>query len=92
MSTLGEILTRMNDGTDLHGLLAQIDDPVLLAGMEEQARASCRKPEDIAREAVQHFCAHADDEAWVKLIGRLQDAPSPAAVCLKEILAWSRKS
>lgn len=92
MDTLGEILAKMNDGTDLRGVLAQIGDPGLLARVEQQARASCRQPEDIAREAVQRFCAQADDETWVKLIGRLQDAPSPAAVCLKEILVWSRKS
>lgn len=89
MSTLGEILAGLSDRSEVIALLAEAGDVVAIAGINSAADASGRNPCDLAIEAVQAFTEKANDEAWVKLVGRIQDADSPGAACLSEIISWS---
>lgn len=89
MSTLGEILTGLQDRSEVIALLAEAGDVATIAGIASAADASGRDPCDLAIEAVHAFTEMASDEAWVKLIGRIQDADSPGAACLSEIVSWS---
>ncbi len=89
MSTLGEILARLQDRAEVFALLAEAGDITAIAGMNAAAESSGQDPCELAREAVHAFTQKADDEAWIKLIGRIQNANSPGAACLSEIISWS---
>lgn len=89
MTTLGELLTQLQDRGEVHQLLAEAGNIVLTAKLDAVAAAQDCDPCEVALQAVDKFTSHAGDEAWVKLMGRIQDADSPAAACLNEMLAWS---
>lgn len=89
MSTLGEILTRLQDRSEIYDLLAGAGDLAVIADINATAENAGRDPCEIALDAVHDFTQNADDAAWVKLIGRIQDADSPGAACLSEIVSWS---
>ncbi|MCC6913382.1 MAG: hypothetical protein IT566_06735 [Rhodospirillaceae bacterium] len=89
MNTLGELLTEFEDPQKLFAVLAAADDAAAIAFLTERERATGCTPQDIVFDAVQAFTRSASSDAWLKLIGRMQDAPSPGAVCLSEILAWT---
>ncbi len=91
MATLGEIVAQLDGGTDIDRLLARLENPALITKLESHAAAAGRQPAECAVDAVRAFSDGADDDAWLKLLGRLQDAPSPAAACLKEMLTWALK-
>jgi hypothetical protein len=89
MSTLGEVLSRLNDPAEIVALLAEAGDIAAIAGINNLAASSGENACELALDAVQTFTAKATDEAWVKLIGRIQNADSPAAACLSEMISWS---
>lgn len=91
MATLGEIIAELDGGAALEGLIASLESLALSERLQAEAAAAGRPQADIATAAVRNFAQRADDEAWVKLLGRVQDAPSPAAACLKEMLTWALK-
>ena len=92
MATLGEIVAQLDSGADLDHVLAQIGNPGLLEKLEAKAAAVGLAPTEVASEAVRAFANGADDDAWLKLLGKLNDTPLPAAACLKEMLAWALKA
>ena len=86
MTTLGEILAELQDPEEVRRLLAEAGDVALIAKLEEAAGSdTC----GFALKAVEHFTRGADSEAWVKLVGRIQDSPAPAQACLSEMLRWA---
>ena len=89
MNTLGELLAEFEDPQKLFGVLAATDDKAVIDFLAERERATGCTPQDIAFDAVQAFTSSASSDAWLKLIGRMQDAQSPGAVCLSEILTWT---
>jgi hypothetical protein len=88
MSTLGEILDRLQDRSQIYEMLAESGNIPLIAELD-RTNVADDDPCDVALRAVQAFTAKADDEAWVKLIGRIQNSASPAGTCLSEMIAWS---
>lgn len=89
MSTLGEILEQLQDPSEVRSLMIEAGDVIMAARVET---LTCDKPEDaetFASRAIEAFTRRADDEAWVKLIGRVQNAEAPAAACLSEMLQWT---
>jgi hypothetical protein len=89
MTTLGEILERLEDPSEVHRLMAEAGDIAMTVRLDQ---AACDRGCDagaFAIEAVEDFTRRADDEAWVKLIGRIQDAEAPGAACLNEMLRWA---
>jgi hypothetical protein len=89
MTTLGDLLGRLQDPSEIHQLLAEAGNIKLVAKLNEAAKVRDCEPCDAALRAVDDFVLHAEDEAWVRLIGLIQDADAPAATCLNEMLAWS---
>lgn len=89
MSTLGEILARLDDPVEVIALLTEAGDITVIADLSNAASISGRDPCQLALDAVQAFTQKANDEAWVKLIGRIQSTNSPGAACLSEMIAWS---
>ena len=89
MSTLGEILDRLQDRAQIYEMLAESGNIPLIAELDRINNAADGDPCEFALRAVHAFTAKADDEAWVKLIGRIQNSTSPAGACLSEMIAWS---
>jgi hypothetical protein len=83
---LGEILVQLDDPTEIRRMLAEAGDISLIAQIDS---AAGQDPCAFALHAVDHFCREADSEAWVRLIGRVQDAEAPAQACLGEMLRWA---
>lgn len=88
MNTLGEILEQLHDPLEVRRLILEAGDIALIAGLDKAADGGGTDAGTSALEAVEAFTHRADDEAWVKLIGRIQDAEAPAAACLSEMLRW----
>lgn len=89
MSTLGEILEQLRDPSEVRQLILQAGDIVTVAGLDKASHDQGVGSSQLALRAVEAFTHRADDEAWAKLIGRIQDAESPAAACLSEMLRWA---
>jgi len=91
METLGEILDRLQERSEVFRLLEAADKGDLAARLNQAAAAAGCDPRDLALQAVHDYSGKADAEAWVTLIGRIQDAKIPAATCLSEMIDWYLK-
>ena len=89
MNTLGEILEQLQDPSEIAGLIIEAGDLAMIARLDQASRDNGSDPATLALQAVDAFTRSADDEAWVKLIGRVQNADAPAAACLSEMLQWA---
>ena len=89
MSTLGEILDQLQDPAEVRRLMIEAGDVTMAARLEKLACDPGQDAGALAFEAIESFTSRADDEAWVKLIGRIQNADAPAAACLSEMLQWA---
>ena len=89
MTTLGEILDRLGETSEIYQILAESGNIVLIARLNRKADETDGDPCALALRAVHDFTAKADAEAWVKLIGCVQDSQSPAGACLSEMITWS---
>ena len=89
MTTLGEILDRLQDRAEVYQILAEAGNLPLIAQLDQASDESDADLCEVALCAVHAFTGKADDEAWVKLVGRIQDSQSPAGTCLSEMIAWS---
>lgn len=87
MSTLGEILDQLQDPAEVRRLMIEAGDVTMAARFDKLAGDPDAGA--LALEAIESFTRQADDEAWVKLIGRIQNADAPAAACLSEMLQWA---
>lgn len=89
MTTLGEILDRLQDRSEMYQILAESGNLTLIAKLDQKADETDSDPCTVALGAVHAFTGKADAEAWVKLMGCVQDSQSPAGACLSEMIAWS---
>jgi hypothetical protein len=87
--TLGDLLVQLQDPSEIHQLLAEAGNIKLVAKLNEAAKTRGCDPCDAALRAVDDFALHAEDEAWLRLVGLIQDADAPAATCLNEMISWS---
>lgn len=89
MTTLGEILDQLREPSEVYQILAESGNVTLIAKLDQKASETDGDPCAAALKAVQDFAGKADAEAWVKLIGCVQDSQSPAGACLSEMITWS---
>ena len=89
MSTLGEILDQLQDPLEVRRLMIEAGDMTMAARLDKLACDPGQDTSALALQAIESFTRQADDEAWVKLIGRIQNADAPAAACLSEMLQWA---
>jgi hypothetical protein len=89
MSTLGEILEQLQDPAEVRRLMIEAGDVIMAARLDKLAAEHGEDAGACALRVVEDFARRADDEAWVKLIGRVQNAQAPAAACLSEMLQWA---
>jgi hypothetical protein len=89
MMMLGELMKSAYDSLEVAAMLVEAQEIALLVRLDGFAAAKATDRGEIARDAMRAFTDAADNEAWVKLMGRVQDESSPAAACLAEMVAWS---
>jgi hypothetical protein len=88
MTTLGELMATVGNPLEVAAMMVEVREIPLLVRIDNAAEAAATDRAAIAREAVRAFTDAADNEAWVKLMGRVQDAPFPGAACLAEMIGW----
>ena len=91
MTTLGEILSQLQDRMQVYEILTESGNLALIAKLDQKATEVGEDPCDIAIDAVEAFTGKADAAAWTKLVGCVQNSSSPAGACLGEMIAWSMK-
>jgi hypothetical protein len=91
MTTLGEILERLSDSSEVYRILAETGDALTISRLNRAAEEAQEDVCEVALHAVRAFAEKADSEAWTKLVGCVQNSPSPAGACLGEMIAWSLK-
>jgi len=89
MSTLGEILDQLQDRSQIYEILAESGNIALIEDLDRINREADGDPCEFALRAVQAFTSKANEEAWVRLIGRVRNSSSPAGTCLSEMIVWS---
>jgi predicted transcriptional regulator len=85
--TLGQLLEELRrDGDPLTALEGDLS-LVLLGRIDRLAEVEGTSRAAVVRAAVEDFVAHADDEQWATLIGRLEAAETPGTACAETILS-----
>jgi hypothetical protein len=82
---LGDILARLNDGSEAAEIILGVGDLRLLAAMRERAASEGLDLAAYARAAVQRYATEASDEEWITLIGLIGRAGDPGTACLKRV-------
>jgi hypothetical protein len=87
--SLGDLISRLGDETTLTEMLAAVNDPDLMATVEQAAAAEELSTGTWAHEAVGRFVASADDEQWVGLLSACRNALDPGGAALRFMLSAS---
>ena len=80
---LGDLLAELSDETATTEAILSVNDLPMLAAMREQAQADGLDLPAYVASTVRRYASEATDEEWITLMGLLNRAPDPGAVCLK---------
>ena len=80
---LGDILASLTDETTAVETILGAGDLTLLAAVKERAATDGLDLGAYVVQTVQRYTNEANDEEWVTLIGLMNRATDPGAVCLK---------
>lgn len=80
---LGEILAGLTDETTALETILGAGDLALLSTVKETAAAEGLDLAACVTQTVQRYIHEASDEEWVTLIGLMNKADDPEAICLK---------
>ena len=80
---LGDILARLTDETAAVETILGAGDLALLTMVKERAAAEGLDLAACVTQTVQRYTHEATDEEWITLIGLMNRANDPGAVCLK---------
>ncbi len=80
---LGDLLAELSDETAATETILRVNDLSMLAAMREQAKADGLDLSAYVAGTVRRYALEASDEEWITLMGLLNRAPDPGAVCLK---------
>lgn len=80
---LGDVLARLTDETAAVETILGAGDLTLLTMVKERAAAEGLDLAACVTQTVQRYTHEASDEEWVTLIGLMNRANDPGAVCLK---------
>jgi hypothetical protein len=80
---LGDILARLTDETTAVETILGAGDLTLLTVVKDRAAAEGLDLAACVTQTVQRYTHEASDEEWVTLIGLMNRADDPGAVCLK---------
>lgn len=88
---LGEILARLTDETTAVETILGAGDLALLSAVKEQAAAEGLDLAACVTQTVQRYTHEASDEEWVTLIGLMNRASDPGAICLKRAFEHAQR-
>jgi hypothetical protein len=88
---LGDILARLTDETAAVETILGAGDLTLLTAVKERAAAEGLDLAACVTQTVQRYTHEASDEEWVTLIGLMNRANDPGAVCLKRAFEQAQR-
>lgn len=88
---LGDILARLTDETAAVETILGAGDLSLLAVVKERAAAEGIDLAACVTQTVQRYTHEASDEEWVTLIGLMNRANDPGAICLKRAFEHAQR-
>ena len=88
---LGDILARLTDETTAVETILGAGDLTLLTAVKERAAAEGLDLAACVTQTVQRYTHEASDEEWVTLLGLMNRANDPGAVCLKRAFAQGQR-
>ena len=80
---LGDLLAELSDESAATDAILSVNDLPMLAAMRRQAAADGVDLPAYVAGTVRRYASEATDEEWITLMGLLNRAPDPGAVCLK---------
>ena len=80
---LGDLLAELSDEAAAPEAILRVHDLPMLAAMRRQAAADGVDLPAYVAGTVRRYASEATDEEWITLMGLLNRAPDPGAVCLK---------
>jgi hypothetical protein len=88
---LGDILARLTDETAAVETILGTGDLTLLTVVKERAAAEGLDLAACVTQTVQRYTHEASDEEWVTLIGLMNRANDPGAICLKRAFEHAQR-
>jgi len=88
---LGDILARLTDETTAVETILGAGDLTLLTMVKERAAAEGLDLAACVTQTVQRYTHEASDEEWVTLLGLMNRANDPGAVCLKRAFEHAQR-
>ena len=88
---LGDILARLTDETTAVETILAAGDLTLLTVVKERAAAEGLDLAACVTQTVQRYTHEASDEEWVTLLGLMNRANDPGAVCLKRAFEQAQR-
>ena len=88
---LGDVLARLTDETAAVETILGAGDLTLLTVVKERAAAEGLDLAACVTQTVQRYTHEASDEEWVTLIGLMNRANDPGAVCLKRAFEHAQR-
>ncbi len=88
---LGDILARLTDETAAVETILGAGDLSLLTVVKERAAAEGIDLAACVTQTVQRYTHEASDEEWVTLIGLMNRANDPGAICLKRAFEHAQR-
>ena len=80
---LGDLLAELSDEASATEAILSVNDLPMRAAMRRQAAADGVDLPAYVAGTVRRYASEATDEEWITLMGLLNRAPDPGAVCLK---------
>jgi hypothetical protein len=88
---LGDVLARLTDETAAVETILGAGDLTLLTMVKERAAAEGLDLAACVTQTVQRYTHEASDEEWVTLLGLMNRANDPGAVCLKRAFEQAQR-
>jgi hypothetical protein len=88
---LGDVLARLTDETAAVETILGAGDLTLLTMVKERAAAEGLDLAACVTQTVQRYTHEASDEEWVTLLGLMNRAHDPGAVCLKRAFEQAQR-
>ena len=88
---LGDVLARLTDETAAVETILGTGDLTLLTVVKERAAAEGLDLAACVTQTVQRYTHDASDEEWVTLIGLMNRANDPGAVCLRRAFEHAQR-
>jgi hypothetical protein len=85
---LGDILARLTDETTAVETILGAGDLALLTVVRERAAAEGLDLAGCVTQTVQRYTHDASDEEWVTLLGLMNRAADPGAVCIRRAFGY----